>query len=206
MGVDLCVLRHPESVIRDLSEYLPEMVFINGGEGSISHPTQALLDLMTIIENKGSIDDLNIVIVGDLDHSRVTSSFVEGVSNFSFNYLTFCGHPSMSTKYINPTFGRFEPDLDVALHDADVVMTLRIQHERFEETLNLDLDEYKQAYELTSERLEQAKGDAIVMHPGPVNYVEISESVYKCDQSVIRTQIANGVAIRMAVLSRFLSS
>jgi aspartate carbamoyltransferase catalytic subunit len=206
MGVDLCVLRHPESVIRDLSEYLPEMVFINGGEGSISHPTQALLDLMTIIENKGSIDDINIVVVGDLDHSRVTSSFVEGVSNFSFNSLTFCGHPSMSTKYINPALGRFEPDLDVALHDADVVMTLRIQYERFEETLNLDLEEYKQAYELTSERLEQAKGDAIVMHPGPVNYIEISESVYQCDQSVIRTQIANGVAIRMAVLSRFLSS
>ena len=206
MGVDLCVLRHPESVIRDLSEYLPEMVFINGGEGSISHPTQALIDLMTIIENKGAIDDLNIVIVGDLDHSRVTSSFVEGVSNFAFNSLTFCGHPSMSTKYMSPALGKYEPDLDVALHDADVIMTLRIQYERFEETLNLDLEEYKHAYELTSERLEHAKGDAIVMHPGPVNYIEISESVYQCEQSVIRKQIANGVAIRMAVLSRFLSS
>ena len=206
MGVDLCVLRHPESIIRDLTEYLPEMVFINGGEGSISHPTQALIDLMTVIEHKGSIDDLNIVIVGDLDHSRVTSSFVEGISNFSFNSLTFCGHPSMSTKYSNPALGRYEPDLDAALHDADVVMTLRIQYERFEETLDLNLDEYKQAYQLTSEKLEQAKGDAIVMHPGPVNYVEITESVYQSEQSVIRNQIANGVAIRMAVLSRFLSS
>ena len=206
MGVDLCVLRHPESVIRDLAEYLPEMTFINGGEGSISHPTQALIDLMTIIEHKGSIDDLNIVIVGDLDHSRVTSSFVEGISNFSFNSLTFCGHPSMSTKYSNPALGTYEPDLVAALHDADVVMTLRIQYERFEETLDLDLDEYKQAYQLTSEKLEQAKGDSIIMHPGPVNYVEISESVYQSEQSVIRNQIANGVAIRMAVLSRFLSS
>jgi aspartate carbamoyltransferase catalytic subunit len=182
MGVDLCVLRHPESVIRDLTEYL------------------------TVIEHKGSIDDLNIVIVGDLDHSRVTSSFVEGISNFSFNSLTFCGHPSMSTKYSNPALGRYEPDLDSALHDADVVMTLRIQYERFEETLDLNLNEYKQAYQLTSEKLEQAKGDAIVMHPGPVNYVEITESVYQSEQSVIRNQIANGVAIRMAVLSRFLSS
>ena len=206
MGIDLCVLRHPESVIRELAEYLPEMVFINGGEGSISHPTQALIDLMTIIEHKGSLDDLNIVIVGDLDHSRVTSSFVEGASNFSFNSLTFCGHPSMSTKYANPALGRYEPDLNNALHDADVVMTLRIQYERFEETLDLDLDEYKQAYQLTSEQLQQAKGDAIVMHPGPVNYVEISESVYQSEQSVIRNQIANGVAIRMAALSRFLSS
>ena len=182
------------------------MVFINGGEGSISHPTQALIDLMTIIEHKGSIDDLNIVIVGDLDHSRVTSSFVEGISNFSFNSLTFCGHPSMSTKYVNPALGRYEPNLDAALHDADIVMTLRIQYERFEETLDLDLDEYKSAYQLTSERFEQAKGDAIVMHPGPVNYVEISENLYQSEQSVIRNQIANGVAIRMAVLSRFLSS
>jgi aspartate carbamoyltransferase catalytic subunit len=112
----------------------------------------------------------------------------------------------MSTKYMSPALGKYEPDLDVALHDADVIMTLRIQHERFEETLNLDLEEYKHAYELTSERLEHAKGDAIVMHPGPVNYIEISESVYQCEQSVIRKQIANGVAIRMAVLSRFLSS
>jgi aspartate carbamoyltransferase catalytic subunit len=206
MGVDLCVLRHPESVIRELSEYLPEMVFINGGEGSISHPTQALIDLMTIIDSKNTIDDLNILIVGDLDHSRVTSSFIEGISNFSFNSLTFCGHPSMCTKYQNPALGRYEPDLDLALQDADVIMTLRIQYERFDEDLNLDLEEYKQAYELTTERLEQARGDVIVMHPGPVNYIEISESAYQSDNSVIRQQVANGVAIRMAVLSRFLSS
>lgn len=206
MGVDLCVLRHPESVIRELSEYLPEMVFINGGEGSISHPTQALIDLMTIIDSKNTIDDLNILIVGDLDHSRVTSSFIEGISNFSFNSLTFCGHPSMCTKYQNPALGRYEPDLDLALQDADVIMTLRIQYERFDEDLNLDLEEYKQAYELTTERVEQARGDVIVMHPGPVNYIEISESAYQSDNSVIRQQVANGVAIRMAVLSRFLSS
>jgi len=106
MGVDLCVLRHPDSVIRELDEYMPEMVFINGGEGSISHPTQALIDLMTIIDSKGSIDDLNIVIVGDLDHSRVTSSFIEGISNFSFNSLTFCGHPSMCSMYLDPDLGR----------------------------------------------------------------------------------------------------
>ena len=203
MGVDLCVLRHPDSVIRELSEYMPEMVFVNGGEGSISHPTQALIDMMTIIDNKGSIDDLNIVIVGDLDHSRVTSSFIEGLSNFSFSSLTFCGHPSMCSKYLDPALGKYEPDLDLAIQDADVIMTLRIQYERFEEDLNLDLEDYKQAYELTSERVGHARGDVIVMHPGPVNYIEISESVYQSDNSVIRDQVANGVAIRMAVLSRF---
>ena len=206
MGVDLCVLRHPESVIRELAEYLPKMVFINAGEGSISHPTQALLDIKTIIDHKKNLDGLNIVIVGDLDHSRVTSSFVEGVSNFDLGSLTFCGHPEMCTKYQNPKIGKYESHLESALENADVVMALRIQYERFEKELNLDLETYKSEYQLSSEKLESAKGDAIVMHPGPVNYVEITEAVYDSENSVIRQQVANGVAIRMAVLSRFLGS
>ena len=206
MGVDLCVLRHPESIIRELAETLPEMVFVNAGEGSISHPTQALLDLKTIIDHKDKLDDLNIVIIGDLDHSRVTSSFVEGISNFDIGSLTFCGHPEMCTRYKDPKIGRYEPDMATALQDADVVMTLRIQYERFEKELNLDLETYKSEYQLSSEKLENAKGDAIIMHPGPVNYIEITEAVYDSENSVIRQQIANGVAIRMAVLSRFLGS
>ncbi|MDC3113430.1 MAG: aspartate carbamoyltransferase catalytic subunit [Gammaproteobacteria bacterium] len=206
MGVDLCVLRHPESVIRELSKQLPKMVFINAGEGSISHPTQALLDIKTIVDHKSNLDGLKIVIVGDLDHSRVTSSFVEAVSNFDIEELTFCGHPEMCNKYMDSDFGNYEPDMEKALKDADVVMTLRIQYERFEKDLNLDLETYKNAYQLSSEKLGFAKGDAIIMHPGPVNYIEITEAVYDCENSVIREQIANGVAIRMAVLSRFLSS
>ena len=206
MGVDLCVLRHPESIIRELAETLPDMVFINAGEGSISHPTQALLDLKTIIDHKDKLDDLNIVIIGDLDHSRVTSSFVEGISNFDIGSLTFCGHPEMCTKYRDPKIGRYEADMATALQDADVVMTLRIQYERFQKELNLDLETYKSEYQLSSEKLENAKGDAIIMHPGPVNYIEITEAVYDSENSVIRQQIANGVAIRMAVLSRFLGS
>ena len=169
MGVDLCVLRHPESVIKDLADYLPSMTFINAGEGSISHPTQALLDLKTIIDHKSSLDGLKIVIVGDLDHSRVTSSFVEGISNFDIDSLIFSGHPEMCTKYQNPKFGSYESDMQKALQDADVVMTLRIQYERFDQDLNLDLDTYKSSYQLSSEKLESAKGDAIIMHPGPVN-------------------------------------
>ena len=206
MGVDLCVLRHPESVIRELSKQLPKMVFINAGEGSISHPTQALLDIKTIVDHKSNLDGLKIVIVGDLDHSRVTSSFVEAVSNFDIEELTFCGHPEMCNKYMDSDFGNYEPDMEKALKDADVVMTLRIQYERFEKDLDLDLETYKNAYQLSSEKLGFAKGDAIIMHPGPVNYIEITEAVYDCENSVIREQIANGVAVRMAVLSRFLSS
>ncbi len=206
MGVDLCVLRHPESVIRELAESLPKMSFVNAGEGSISHPTQALLDMKTIIDHKNSLDNLNIVIIGDLDHSRVTSSFVEGIANFDIGSLTLCGHPEMCTNYQNPKTGNYESDMNKALQDADVVMTLRIQHERFENELNLDLETYKSSYQLSSEKLESAKGDVIVMHPGPVNYIEITEAVYDSENSVIRQQIANGVAVRMAVLSRFLGS
>ena len=205
MGVDLCVLRHPDSVIRELAEHMSDMVFVNAGEGSISHPTQALLDMKTILDHKNSFDGLKIVIIGDLDHSRVTSSFVEGISNFDIESLSFCGHPEMCTNYQNTDVGKFEPDIERALEDADVVMTLRIQYERFEKDLNLDLDTDKSAYQLSSEKLGFAKSDAIIMHPGPVNYVEITEAVYDSENSVIRQQIANGVAIRMAVLSRFLS-
>ena len=112
----------------------------------------------------------------------------------------------MCSKYQNPEIGKYEPDFEKALQDADVVMTLRIQYERFEKDLDLDLETYKNSYQLSTSKLGCAKADAIIMHPGPVNYVEITEAVYDSENSVIRQQIANGVAIRMAVLSRFLSS
>tara|TARA_A100001015_G_scaffold89081_1_gene99127 strand:- start:8 stop:913 length:906 start_codon:yes stop_codon:yes gene_type:complete len=205
MGVDLCVLRHSDSVIKDLAEYLPNMTFVNAGEGMLSHPTQTLLDLKTIMDNKETLDSLKIVIVGDLDHSRVTSSFLEVLKNFELEALVLSGHPAMCTKYIDNKQGLYEPDLNKALDNADVVMALRIQHERFEQELDLDLETYKQDYQLTSEKMDNAKGDAIIMHPGPVNYIEITESIYDSEQSVIREQVKNGVAVRMSVLSRFLS-
>ena len=206
MGVDLCVLRHSESVIHELAQYIPEMTFINGGEGSISHPTQGLLDLMTIIQHKKTPDDQNIVIVGDLDHSRVTASFLEGLNNFKVKSLTFSGHPDMCKSFQNHPQGKYEPDLDLAIEGSDVVMALRIQHERLAAEDIVDIDQYKYEYQINSERLATANEEAILMHPGPVNLdIEISTMVYESDQSVIRQQIANGVAIRMAVLSQFLS-
>lgn len=206
MGVDLCVLRHSESVIHELAQYIPEMTFINGGEGSISHPTQGLLDLMTIIQHKKTPDDQNIVIVGDLDHSRVTASFLEGLNNFKVKSLTFSGHPDMCKSFQNHPQGKYEPDLDLAIEGSDVVMALRIQHERLAAKDIVDIDQYKYEYQINSERLAMANEEAILMHPGPVNLdIEISTMVYESDQSVIRQQIANGVAIRMAVLSQFLS-
>ena len=124
------------------------------------------------------------------------------MSNFDIDKLTFCGHPEMCTKYQNPKLGKYESDLNKALEEADVVMTLRIQHERFEKELNLDLETYKSLYQLSSEKMESAKGDAIIMHPGPVNRgVEISSEVADGDRSVILQQVSNGIAVRMAILS-----
>ena len=203
---DALVLRSNENNDINIAKNILDFPVINAGSGTKSHPTQALLDIKTIVDHKSNLDGLKIVIVGDLDHSRVTSSFVEAVSNFDIEELTFCGHPEMCNKYMDSDFGNYEPDMEKALKDADVVMTLRIQYERFEKDLDLDLETYKNAYQLSSEKLGFAKGDAIIMHPGPVNYIEITEAVYDCENSVIREQIANGVAIRMAVLSRFLSS
>ena len=206
MGVDMCVLRHSESVIHELTQYIPQMSFINGGEGSISHPTQGLLDLMTITQHKDTIDGQNIVVVGDLDHSRVTASFIEGISNFDFKSLTFSGHPEMCKSFQNHPMGNYESDLNMAIAGADVIVALRIQHERLEAEDIIDIDQYKYEYQINSERLAMAHEEAILMHPGPVNLdIEISTMVYESEQCVIRQQIANGVAMRMAVLSQYLS-
>ena len=158
------------------------------------------------MDHKENLDGLNIVIVGDLDHSRVTSSFVEGVSNFDLGSLTFCGHPEMCTKYQNPKIGKYESHLESALENADVVMALRIQYERFEKELNLDLETYKSEYQLSSEKLECDLVKKGTDDKLSVNYIEITEAVYDSENSVIRQQVAKGVAIRKAVLSRFLGS
>ncbi|MDB4094994.1 aspartate carbamoyltransferase catalytic subunit, partial [Gammaproteobacteria bacterium] len=133
MGVDLCILRHPESVIHDLAKKFSSMQFINAGEGSVAHPSQALIDLMTIRESKEAFKDLKITIVGDLDHSRVVSSFLEAIQIVGFKSITFCGHPDLCKSYLDNPIGNFEPELETALQDADVIMALRIQNERLSE-------------------------------------------------------------------------
>ena len=206
MGVDLCVLRHPESVIRDLTEYLPEMVFINGGEGSISHPTQALIDLMTIIEHKGSIDDLNIVIVGDLDHSRVVNSFMEAIQMVGYKSITFCGHPDLCKNFIDSSIGNFEPELETALQNADVVMALRIQNERLSEKLTISANDYVERYQINVDSLQVAHPEMILLHPGPINFgIELSKEASDLENCKIRNQIFNGVGMRMAILTKLFS-
>ena len=206
MGVDLCVLRHTESVIHGLVENFSNMQFINAGEGAISHPTQALIDLMTIHEAKDKFENLNITIVGDLDHSRVVNSFLEAIQIVGYKSLTFCGHPDLCKNYIQNPIGHFEPELDVALQDADVVMTLRIQNERLSEKLTIGESDYVDRYQINVDSLQVADPDMILLHPGPVNFgIELSKEASQLDNCKIRNQIFNGIGMRMAVLTKLFS-
>ena len=204
MNINLCVLRHKDSIIHDLIDQTESMVFVSGGEGAISHPSQGLLDIMTIRHSK-DLDNSNILIIGDLDHSRVFQSFVDGMSNFD-SKITLCGPKELCKNIIDTSSLDYEEDLNKALKDQDVVMTLRIQHERFKDKKDLNKESYLSNYQINKEKLEIANDDCIVMHPGPVNQgIEISESVYNSENSVILDQVANGVAMRMAILIKYLS-
>ena len=204
MNINLCVLRHKDSVIHDLIDQTESMVFVSGGEGAISHPSQGLLDIMTIRHRK-DLDNSNILIIGDLDHSRVFQSFVDGMSNFD-SKITLCGPKELCKNIIDTSSLDYEEDLNKALKDQDVVMTLRIQHERFKDKKDLNKESYLSNYQINKEKLEIANDDCIVMHPGPVNQgIEISETVYDSENSVILDQVANGVAMRMAILIKYLS-
>ena len=206
MGVDLCILRHTDSVIHDYVKDFSNMQFINAGEGSISHPTQTLIDLMTIHESKERFEDLKITIVGDLDHSRVVNSFMEAIQIVGFKSLTFCGHPDLCKNFIETPIGNFEPELDSALQDADVVMALRIQNERLSEKLTIGATDYIERYQINVDSLQVADPEMILLHPGPVNFgIELSKEVSELDNCKIRNQIFNGVGMRMAVLTKLFS-
>ena len=206
MGVNLCILRHTESVIHDLVKDFSTMQFVNAGEGSISHPTQTLIDLMTIHESKENFDKLNITIVGDLDHSRVVSSFIEAIEIVGYKSITFCGHPDLCKNFIDSSIGNFESELETALQDADVVMALRIQNERLSEKLSIGAQDYIDRYQVNIDSLQVADPDMILLHPGPVNFgIELCKEASKLENCKIRNQIFNGVGMRMAVLTKLFS-
>ena len=206
MGVNLCILRHTESVIHDLVKDFSNMQFVNAGEGSISHPTQTLIDLMTIHESKENFDKLNITIVGDLDHSRVVSSFIEAIELVGYKSITFCGHPDLCKNFIDSSIGNFESELETALQDADVVMALRIQNERLSEKLSIGAQDYIDRYQVNVDSLQVADPDMILLHPGPVNFgIELCKEASKLENCKIRNQIFNGVGMRMAVLTKLFS-
>ena len=206
MGIDLCILRHSDSTIHDLAKAFPEMQFINAGEGSIAHPSQALLDLMTIQESKDTFKDLKITIVGDLDHSRVVSSFLEAIQIVGYKSITFCGHPDLCKTFLENPIGNFEPELNIALQDADVVIALRIQNERLTEKLSISASDYVERYQINVDSLQVASPDMILLHPGPVNFgIELNKEVSDLENCKIKNQIFNGVGMRMAILTTLFS-
>ncbi|MDB4121076.1 aspartate carbamoyltransferase catalytic subunit [Gammaproteobacteria bacterium] len=206
MGIDLCILRHSDSTIHDLAKAFPEMQFINAGEGSIAHPSQALLDLMTILESKDTFKDLKITIVGDLDHSRVVSSFLEAIQIVGYKSITFCGHPDLCKTFLENPVGNFEPELNIALQDADVVIALRIQNERLTEKLSISASDYVERYQINVDSLQVASPDMILLHPGPVNFgIELNKEVSVLENCKIKNQIFNGVGMRMAILTKLFS-
>ena len=206
MGIDLCILRHSDSTIHDLAKAFPEMQFINAGEGSTAHPSQALLDLMTIQESKDTFKDLQITIVGDLDHSRVVSSFLEAIQIVGYKSITFCGHPDLCKTFLENPVGNFEPELNIALQDADVVIALRIQNERLTEKLSISASDYVERYQINVDSLQVASPDMILLHPGPVNFgIELNKEVSDLENCKIKNQIFNGVGMRMAILTTLFS-
>ncbi len=202
MGVNLFIIRHSESGMPHyLSKYLNTPI-INAGDGSHEHPTQALLDLMTIAEHKKNLKGLKVVIVGDILHSRVARSNIFCLSKFDID-ITLCAFPTLIPKGFSELDLKISYNLQEAISDADVIMVLRLQKERHEENDIPSIKEYIKYFQLNEKLKFPSK--ALIMHPGPVNRnVEMSDGLYNHSQSVVLSQVRNGLPMRMALISMFL--
>ena len=200
MSPDMIVLRHSSSGACHLLSRICRSAIVNAGDGTNEHPTQALLDALTIRERKGRLKGLKVAIVGDLLHSRVLRSNIHLLTKMGAD-VWVCGPPTLVPAEIKRFGVQATNHVDEAVADADVVMLLRIQLERMEGTYFPSLREYFQVFGMTETRLRLAKPDVMIMHPGPMNRgVEIASEVADGPYSVILDQVANGVAVRMAVL------
>ena len=200
MAPDMIVMRHASSGAPHLLARLCRSVIINAGDGMHEHPTQALLDAFTIREHKKRLDGLKVAIVGDLLHSRVLRSNVQLLNKMGA-HVWACGPATLMPADLARFGVRPTTSIDAAIDGADVVMMLRIQHERMHGHFIPSTREYFTLFGLTAERLRRAKDDVIIMHPGPMNRgVEIDSDVADGPYSVILEQVTNGVAVRMAVL------
>src|SRR5262249_5485325 len=192
--------RHASSGAGHLLSRVCKSRIINAGDGMHEHPTQALLDAFTIRGHKKRIDGLKVAIVGDLLHSRVLRSNILLLTALGAE-VWVCGPATLVPPGVSRLGVRVSTSIDDAVEDADVVMMLRIQHERMQGAFFPSIREYFQTFGLTRERITRAKPDVIIMHPGPMNRgVEIASEVADGPYSVILEQVANGVAVRMAVL------
>ena len=200
MGADVIIIRHPMSGAPHLLAKNVKASVINAGDGMNEHPTQALLDMFTIIDKKGTLKGLKVAILGDIYHSRVASSNIWGMTKLGAE-VSVAGPSTLIPPGIEKLGVKVFNTIQEALIDADVVMGLRIQKERQKKGLFPTIREYAHFFGLDEKRLKMAKDDAILLHPGPVNRgIELSTSVIDSDQSFINEQVTNGVAIRMALL------
>ncbi len=205
LGANMIVMRHSQAGAPYLVARNVKSCVVNAGDGWHAHPSQALLDLYTMRQRLGELDGLKVVIVGDILHSRVARSNIWGLATMGVR-IVLCGPPTLfpfglgKDGFPLPTV-QVDYNLDRAIEGADVVMALRIQKERHNEGLLPDLREYVRLYQINRARLDRARPGALLMHPGPVNEgVELAAEVVGCAQSVIQEQVANGVAVRMALL------
>jgi aspartate carbamoyltransferase catalytic subunit len=200
MHVDTIIMRHSSS---GSAEYLARSVragVINAGDGIHEHPTQGLLDIFTIQERKKALEGVKVCLVGDILHSRVARSNIWGLKKLGAK-IRVCGPPTLIPPNIESLGVEVFYDLDKAVRDQDVLNILRIQLERQQGAFFPSIREYAAEYGITREKIQKAKPDVIIMHPGPINRgVELSAEVADGPQSVILDQVTNGVAVRMAVL------
>ncbi len=200
MGTDILVMRHSMSGAPNVIAPLVNASVINAGDGMNEHPTQALLDLLTMQEYKGHIEGLKVAIIGDVYHSRVVRSNIYGLTKLGAE-VSVGGPSTLMPKDIEKMGVKAYDNVHEAILDADVVMGLRIQLERQKKGLFPSVREYFRFFGVDEQRLKLAKPDAIVMHPGPVNRgVELSTAVIDGDRSVITNQVTSGVAVRMAAM------
>lgn len=200
MKIDAVVIRHSSPGAAVLLANRLAIPVINGGDGIHEHPTQGLLDLLTIRDKKGRIEGLRVLVVGDIAHSRVARSDIFGLTKLGAE-VSVCGPPTLIPRDIEKLEVKVHYNLEDALADADVIVALRLQKERQKGGLLPSVREYRNLFMITQERLSYAKQGILVMHPGPINRgVELEPEVANSTQSAILDQVTNGIAIRMAIL------
>ncbi len=200
LGVDLFVIRHAAAGAPHFAAKTVKSHVVNAGDGMHEHPTQGLLDMLTILENKGKFEGLKVLIVGDILHSRVARSNLWGLSKMGAE-VRLCGPSTLLPAEVEKLPVKAYTNLDEAIEGVDVVNVLRIQLERMDRGFFPSKREYAQQWGVNRERLLRAKPDVTIMHPGPMNRgVEITPDVADAEFSVITDQVTNGLAVRMAIL------
>ncbi|MED5427619.1 MAG: aspartate carbamoyltransferase catalytic subunit [Candidatus Neomarinimicrobiota bacterium] len=200
MKIDATVMRHPTpGAPQHLTEFI-DAVVINAGDGTHEHPTQAILDMMSLHEKFGKLKGLKVGILGDISHSRVALSNIYGLITMGVE-VTLCGPPNLIPPFIRNLGVNVNYNVDEVIEWADALNVLRIQRERMGLGLVPSIREYRALFGITKERLDHHKKEIVIMHPGPMNRgVEIDGSVADSDQAIILDQVLNGVASRMAIL------